>query len=154
MNELSRFRIARGLVIAGAIGMMLSLGCKSGEPSGGSDGACTGGSVRMTQVNSGPSCAEDQKPTVTMTGSVLGCSVKTPSSPIVVDCSGPPGNYQNCTFESFEFNGISLLSPVTFEGEFRCGTNPAMIAEFTPNQIPGKTSPDPIPDIDVVFVVQ
>ena len=88
MNELSRFRIARGWVLAGAIVMLLSLGCKSGEPSGGSDGTCSGGSVEMTQINSGHSCSAFEMPTVTMKALTLPCPEKNASQ--TGDCYSPP----------------------------------------------------------------
>jgi len=151
MKKPSRFYFARGLVLAGAIVMMLSLGCKSGEPSGGSDGTCSGGSVEMTQINSGHSCSAFEMPTVTMKALTLPCLEKNASP--VVTCSGSPNQWQNCKFIAFEFKELSLLSPITFEGEFKCGSDPAMVATFDPNQIPGKASPDTLPLIEVDFVV-
>ena len=71
MNESSRSHVVRGMVVASAIGMMLSLGCPSGEPSGGSGGSCSGGSVRMIQMNSGHSCSASEMPTIKMSGGTL-----------------------------------------------------------------------------------
>ena len=153
MNVRNRSHRVRGLVIASAVGMMLSLGCPSGEPSGGSDGSCSGGSVRMTPKTSGHSCAASELPTITMRGSTLPCPTKSPASKIVVSCSGSSGDYRDCTFDAFDFTGLSLLSPITFEGEFVCGSNSALEARFSPNGIPGKASPDPIPLVEVYFVV-
>ena len=145
--------MVRGLVVASAIGMMLSLGCKSGEPSGGSDGACSGGTVEMVQIYSGHSCSAIDMPTVTMEASTLNCPVvKRPASSIAMDCSGSASEWERCKFYSFEFTGLSLLSPVTFEGAFHCGSDPALIAQFSPNQIPGKANPPPT-EIEVDFVV-
>ena len=153
MNESSRSHIVRGLVVAGAIGMMLSLGCPSGEPSGGSGGSCSGGSVTMIQMNSGHDCPASEKPTISMTGSTLSCPLKSPASPIMVSCSGSPGAYQNCKFDEFDFTGLSLLSPTTFAGEFVCGTETARPAVFTPNEVTATASPDPLQQIDVEFTM-
>ena len=90
-----------------------------------------------------PFCEADAKPSIEMTASTLNCSPKSPTSPIVVNCNGGPGDWSQCEFEEFTFGGLSLDVASTFSGEFLCGGISSYTVVFEPASELGTKSDHP-----------